>query len=193
MVKAAAPPGKMGSDPIFQRIPVMDAELVADRDSQADPSLAALWMALEAVKDPEIPVVSVRELGVLRRLEYLEDGVRATITPTWSGCPAMHAMASDIRAGLLALGVGRVEIHTRLAPAWSTDWITGSARESLRAFGIAPPAPNSCEPLSEDPQPTCPHCGSADTRRVSEFGSTACKALWQCRECAEPFDAFKRI
>lgn len=184
---------KMGSDPIFDRIPVIDAELAADRESQRDPALAAFWAALEDVKDPEIPVISVRELGVLRRLERIEDGICVTITPTWSGCPAMHAMEVDIRARLASLGVEHVQVRTRLGPAWTTDWISESARESLRAFGIAPPARTSIDPLAEDPEPRCPHCGSADTRRVSEFGSTACKALWQCRACAEPFDAFKRI
>jgi len=183
----------MGSDPIFGRIALIDAELLADRESQQDPALAALWVALEEVKDPEIPVVSVRELGVLRRLERIEGGIRVTITPTWSGCPAMHAMASDIRERLLSLDVGQVEVHTRLGPAWTTDWITDTARESLRAFGIAPPAKTVPDTLAADPVPACPHCASPDTRRVSEFGSTACKALWQCRACAEPFDAFKRI
>ena len=183
----------MGSDPICLRVPLVDAEIAADRRSQEDPALSALWEALEEVKDPEIPVVSVRELGVLRRLERLEDGIRATITPTWSGCPAMHAIESDIRARLGVLDVGRVEVHTRLGPAWSTDWITASARDALQAFGIAPPAPLSRDPLAVDPDPACPHCGSMDVSRVSEFGSTSCKALWRCRACMEPFDAFKRI
>jgi ring-1,2-phenylacetyl-CoA epoxidase subunit PaaD len=193
MVSTGPAAEKMGSDPVFDRIPVVDAELVADRESQRDPALAALWAALEDVKDPEIPVISVRELGVLRRLERIEDGICVTITPTWSGCPAMHAMEIDIRQRLAALGMKHVEVRTRLGPAWTTDWITESARESLRAFGIAPPARTSSDPLSEDPEPRCPQCGSADTRRVSEYGSTACKALWQCRSCTEPFDAFKRI
>ena len=184
---------KMGSDPIYLRVPLLDADIAADMASQEDPDLLPLWRVLEEVKDPEIPVVSVRELGVLRRLERLEDGIRATITPTWSGCPAMHAIESDIRARLASLDVGKVEVCTRLGPAWSTDWITASARESLRAFGIAPPAPVSRDPLAADPAPVCPHCGSSEVTRVSEFGSTSCKALWRCRACAEPFDAFKRI
>lgn len=183
----------MGSDPIYVRLPLVDAEILADRVSQEDPELSALWEVLEEVKDPEIPVVSVRELGVLRRLERLEDGIRVTITPTWSGCPAMHAIEMDIRARLDALDMGRVEVRTRLGPAWSTDWITTSAREALRVFGIAPPAPLSRDPLAADPDPACPHCGSSEVIRVSEFGSTACKALWRCTACAEPFDAFKRI
>ncbi len=178
---------------MLARIPLMDAELLGDRASQQDPSLVALWSLLEDVKDPEIPVVSVRELGVLRRLEREGDVVRVTITPTWSGCPAMHAMEADIRSALAAAGVPVVEVRTRLAPAWTTDWIAGSALDSLRAFGIAPPAPTAADPLAADPVPACPHCGGSDTRRVSEFGSTACKSLWQCRSCAEPFDAFKRI
>ena len=183
----------MGSDPIHLRVPLMDAELASDLASQSDASLADIWRALEEVKDPEIPVVSVRELGVLRRLERIEGGIRATITPTWSGCPAMHAMETDVRARLETLDLGRVEVRTRLAPAWSTDWITPAARESLRLYGIAPPAAVSADPFASDPMPVCPRCGSTETTRVSDFGSTACKALWQCLACAEAFDAFKRI
>lgn len=186
-------PEKMGSDPIYLRIPLVEAELVADRASQSDPALAWLWSLLEQVRDPEIPVLSVRELGVLRALESTASGLRVVITPTWSGCPAMHTIEQDIRAVLEAAGVASVTVSTRFAPAWTTDWITPGARESLRRYGVAPPAMTSPDAGAADPAPACPQCGSTATRCISEFGSTACKSLWQCRDCSESFDAFKRL
>ena len=150
-----------------------------------DPDLAAIWDLLEQVKDPEIPVISVRELGVLRGLHREGERLRVVITPTYSGCPAMHAMEQDIRATLNAAGFTDIKVETRLAPAWTTDWIVPEARERLRAYGIAPP--------TTAPVVACPHCGSTHTHPISEFGSTACKALYRCTECLEPFDYFKRL
>jgi len=160
-------------------------------------SASEAWAVLETVPDPEIPVVSLVELGVVRKVEVLDDeGLRVTITPTYSGCPAAEMMADQIREALLAAGAGRVEIETRLAPAWTTDWIGEEAQEKLREYGIAPPGRTAggAMPLTfVPPAPACPRCGSRDTARLSEFGSTACKALWRCRSCLEPFDHFKPI
>jgi ring-1,2-phenylacetyl-CoA epoxidase subunit PaaD len=162
-------------------------------------SASEAWAVLESVPDPEIPIVSVIELGIVRKLETLDSGVRVTVTPTYSGCPASELIADSIRDALVAAGAGRVEVVTRLAPAWTTDWITEAAREKLRAYGIAPPcggveAGAAARPLRfVPPRPACPRCGARDTVRLSEFGSTACKALYRCRDCLEPFDYFKPI
>lgn len=168
----------------------------------ADECLARAWTVLESVPDPEIPVVSIRELGILRALARDEDGVlRVTITPTYSGCPAMAQIAEDIGTALDQAGLAPYRIETALAPPWSTDWISESAREKLRAYGIAPPAghcgnrPAAHHPIRfaapMSPAPACPRCGSAQTERLAQFGSTACKALYRCLACREPFDYFK--
>jgi ring-1,2-phenylacetyl-CoA epoxidase subunit PaaD len=167
-------------------------------------TLADAWSVLEAVPDPEIPVVSIRELGILRDVRYADDGtLEAIITPTYSGCPAMEMIAADIGAALDAAGFARHRVVSVLAPAWTTDWITPDAREKLRAYGIAPPgsacasAPQPMHVISRaqraaaQGEPACPHCGSPSTERLSEFGSTACKALYRCISCREPFDYFK--
>jgi ring-1,2-phenylacetyl-CoA epoxidase subunit PaaD len=147
-----------------------------------------------AVVDPEIRVVTIEELGVLRSVAVDEAGaVTVTITPTYSGCPAMDVIRSDIRAALVAAGHDRVDIVTRLAPAWSTDWISESGRAKLAAAGIAPPARVPVGPVRVALSVRCPRCGSPDTRRLSAFGSTACKALWRCDACREPFDAIKPL
>lgn len=155
------------------------------------------WALLEQVPDPEIPVVSIRELGILREVNEAADAsVEVVITPTYSGCPAMDQIGQDVRALLDAQRI-RARVVTRLAPAWSTDWITAAAREKLRAYGIAPPAPAATAVVQlarRRPAATpvaCPRCGSADTTETSHFGSTACKALWRCLACLEPFDHFK--
>ncbi len=162
--------------------------------------LARVRAALEALTDPEIPVVTLADMGILREVRTAADDparVEVVITPTYSGCPAMAQIADDIRATLQGLGVsGRVV--TQLAPAWTTDWMTPAARDKLRAYGIAPPGRCGDAPLEQPlrfhPRAdavTCPHCGSTHTREISRFGSTACKALWQCLDCREPFDHFK--
>ncbi|KAA3633767.1 MAG: phenylacetate-CoA oxygenase subunit PaaJ [Proteobacteria bacterium] len=151
---------------------------------------AAVWACLETVPDPEIPVISVVELGIIRDVAWRnEDGGRTlhvTITPTYSGCPATDAIAGDIESALRAQGVERVRIESKLAPAWTTDWITDTGRRKLAEYGIAPP-----RRLAQGETPSCPHCGAANTERVSQFGSTPCKALYRCRGCLEPFDYFK--
>ena len=143
-----------------------------------------------AIPDPELPVVSIGDLGVLRSVEASADGtVVVTVTPTYSGCPALDAIRDEIRARLAANGFERVEVKTVLSPAWTTDWISERGRVRLRELGIAPPRP---QPLLELAV-RCPRCGSASTRLVSRFGSTACTAHRVCNDCAEPFDHFKEL
>lgn len=156
------------------------------------------WALLEQVPDPEIPVVSIRELGILREISELGGAIEVVITPTYSGCPAMGQIEDDVRSALAAAGLP-VRVVTRLAPAWTTDWITDAARDKLRAYGIAPP--HTTQPADQvlrfRPQRrdaasiACPHCGSGNTTETSHFGSTACKALYRCLDCREPFDYFK--
>jgi ring-1,2-phenylacetyl-CoA epoxidase subunit PaaD len=146
-----------------------------------------------AVPDPEIPVISIADLGILRGVDIGDDGtIVVTITPTYSGCSALDAIRCDIRTTLAAHGFEKVEVKTALRPAWSTDWITEQGRERLRRFGIAPPRPRG-EPQLLQLAVACPRCGSTSTRLVSQFGSTACKSHRVCNDCAEPFDHFKEL
>ena len=138
-----------------------------------------IWAVLKEVPDPEIPAVSVLDLGIVRSVE--ED--RVTITPTYSGCPATDFIEQSIREALDAAGYREIAIETRLAPAWTTDWISAEGKAKLHAYGIAPPD------LAKTA--TCPQCGSADTEEISRFGSTPCKSQWRCKDCLEPFDRFK--
>ena len=150
---------------------------------------------LDSVKDPEVPVVSVIELGIVRDVSVQGAHVAITITPTYSGCPAMREIEQDIRAALAADGIGDVTLETVHAPAWTTDWIGPHAREKLRQYGIAPPGPVAQGGLvtlaRRRADVACPRCGSHDTALQSEFGSTACKAIHVCNACLEPFDEFK--
>jgi ring-1,2-phenylacetyl-CoA epoxidase subunit PaaD len=147
--------------------------------------------ALDAVVDPEIPVLTIADLGILRDVAERDGTVEITITPTYSGCPAMNVIALDIETALARAGI-EARIRTQLSPAWTTDWLSDAARAKLAAFGIAPPAHlASRRALFGETRPTCPRCGSADTEQISEFGSTPCKSLHRCRACREPFDAFK--
>jgi len=146
-----------------------------------------------AVVDPELLVITIEELGVLRSVTTDDSGrVTVTITPTYSGCPAMDAIRADIRAALASAGHPDVDVVTQLAPAWSTDLISESGRAKLAAAGVAPPATRA-GPVRVALSVRCPRCGSPDTRRLSAFGSTACKALWRCEACREPFDEFKTL
>lgn len=148
-----------------------------------------LFELLSSVVDPEIPVLSLQDLGVLREVSVEGDEVRVTITPTYAGCPAMETMQADIESKLNSAGYQHVTVRQKLRPAWTTDWMTENGRNKLRAYGIAPPAATACG--RQTSQIECPQCGSANVKLVSEFGSTACKALYQCQDCREPFDYFK--
>jgi len=169
----------------------MTAPSVSDLDQAAAERRA--WDAAAQVPDPEVPVLTIADLGVLRAVRVDRDGaVEVDITPTYTGCPAMAVFTMDIETALHEAGFASVRINTVLSPAWTTDWLSEEAREKLRAYGIAPPAGKaSRRALFGDDDVACPRCGSHDTEKVSEFGSTACKALWRCKACAEPFDYFK--
>ncbi|MGA9572628.1 MAG: 1,2-phenylacetyl-CoA epoxidase subunit PaaD [Lysobacterales bacterium] len=154
-----------------------------------NPETARLFDLLGSVVDPEIPVLTLLDLGVLRDVSVADGTVHVTITPTYAGCPAMQAMREDIESTLAAAGYTQVVVRQRLSPAWSTDWMTQDGREKLRAYGIAPPLSTTCN--TPEGQIECPQCRSTEVRKISEFGSTACKALYQCEDCREPFDYFK--
>jgi len=165
-----------------------------------DPRVAHAWRVLHEVLDPEVPAISVTELGIVRDVIAHDDGLEVVVTPTYSGCPATEVIAQSISEALAAAGLGPARVTQRRAPAWTTDWITPEGREKLRAYGIAPPG--SC--ASETTAPVspirlmarhvdCPRCGSPLTERLSAFGATACKSLYRCVACREPFEHFKPI
>lgn len=149
---------------------------------------------LDGVCDPEIPCLTIADLGILRNVQIEGGEIVVVITPTYSGCPAMQTIEDDINAALAAAGIAGARIETRLAPAWTTDWLSAAGRRKLLEVGIAPPSGSSDKrSLMNAPAIACPQCGSTQTERISEFGSTACKALYRCRDCREPFDYFKCI
>jgi ring-1,2-phenylacetyl-CoA epoxidase subunit PaaD len=150
------------------------------------------WNAAASVVDPEIPVLTIADLGVLREVAVNDGHVEIAITPTYSGCPAMNMIALEIELALEREGFGRPKIRTVLSPAWTTDWMSDDGRRKLREYGIAPPQGGSGRrALFGEQQMACPQCGSDNTELLSEFGSTSCKALWRCKSCREPFDYFK--
>ena len=153
-----------------------------------------VWQLLAQVPDPEIPVLSIVDLGIVREVGQSADGrMRVAITPTYSGCPATQVIRSDVRAALDAGGFQDAILEEVLSPPWTSDWLTRAGREKLRAFGIAPPAEAVSSPrqLTRPSPVSCPRCDSRDTSRISDFGSTPCKAHYRCRACGEPFDYFK--
>jgi len=152
---------------------------------------ARLFELLSEVCDPEIPVLTLQDLGVLRDISVTDDEVKVTITPTYAGCPAMDTMRSDIESTLAQAGYQKVTVQQSLSPAWTTDWMSEKGRQKLLAYGIAPPVTTSCG--RQTGQIECPQCNGSDVKLISEFGSTACKALYQCQDCLEPFDYFKCI
>ncbi|HWP20088.1 MAG TPA: 1,2-phenylacetyl-CoA epoxidase subunit PaaD [Burkholderiaceae bacterium] len=155
------------------------------------------WAALRAVLDPEVPALSVCDLGIVREVHELDGALEVVLTPTYSGCPATEAIERNVIDAIEAAGLGPVRVRLQRAPAWTTDWISEDGRRKLREYGIAPPgaAPAEATPirlLPRTPIP-CPRCGSTRTERLSAFGSTACKALYRCLACREPFEHFKPI
>jgi ring-1,2-phenylacetyl-CoA epoxidase subunit PaaD len=155
-----------------------------------------LFEILQTVMDPEVPVLSVVELGIIRDAVATEAGVTITITPTYSGCPAMREIETEVRNAIEAQGLGPVEIKTTYSPAWTTDWIGPEARAKLETYGIAPPGPadeNELVVLRRRAVVRCPYCKSVNTVQKSVFGATACKSIWVCNECTQPFEEFKAI
>jgi ring-1,2-phenylacetyl-CoA epoxidase subunit PaaD len=185
----------------------VSSALVGAADSEIASSAAVLYRlraAAGSVADPEIPVLTLRDLGIVRDVQLSErngaagTSVVVTLTPTYTGCPATAVIAADVTTALRAAGADHVEVRTVLSPAWTTDWITADGRRKLTEYGIAPPG--RCLPEEGRPRPVgltlsarCPRCGSTSTREVSRFGSTPCKSHWTCRSCLEPFDSFKAI
>jgi ring-1,2-phenylacetyl-CoA epoxidase subunit PaaD len=156
---------------------------------------AEAWQAAARVVDPEVPVLTIADLGILHDVTVDDDGsVRVTLLPTYSGCPAMGVISLGVEIELAKAGFGKASVTLTNTPAWSTDMMSDEAREKLRAYGIAPPGRGTSKrALFSTPDVSCPRCGSAATERISEFGSTSCKALWRCTACHEPFDHFKCI
>lgn len=177
----------------------VDILIASDRvPANARPELLteeAIWELLDNVKDPEVPAISVVELGIIRRVDWDGKHLTVDVTPTYSGCPATELIEELVVEAMRAAGIRDPQINRVLTPAWTTDWITEEGREKLRAFGIAPPKGNASKMslLGVDEVIACPLCGSEHTERISEFGSTACKALYRCLDCREPFDYFKCI
>jgi ring-1,2-phenylacetyl-CoA epoxidase subunit PaaD len=152
-----------------------------------------IWKYLEEVSDPEIPVLTINDLGIVRNVSLEGETCKVTITPTYSGCPAMKRIEDDIVEKLHEKGIENVEVDLVLSPAWTTDWITENGRQKLLEYGIAPPQDEVDKSVlfAEPTNVPCPKCGSSNTRMVSQFGSTACKAHYQCNDCMEPYDYFK--
>jgi ring-1,2-phenylacetyl-CoA epoxidase subunit PaaD len=169
--------------------------------SAAQASREQVWAWLGEVPDPEIPVISVVDLGIVRGVEWNGDECVVTITPTYSGCPAMQVISESVTEALHARGIDKVRLVSRLSPAWTTDWMSDAGKAALKGYGIAPPVQQAIDisrlhsPVSRraaiEPQVPCPHCGSNHTQLTSQFGSTPCKALYKCLDCREPFDYFK--
>jgi len=153
-----------------------------------------IFKLLSEIPDPEIPVINIIELGILREVKFVDDTCVVVITPTYTGCPAMKVIEDDIRIKLKEIGIDKVKVELVLSPAWTTDWISDVAKEKLRAYGIAPPDHSSVDKkvlLGKARDLKCPLCSSIHTEMISQFGSTACKALYRCLDCKEPFDYFK--
>jgi ring-1,2-phenylacetyl-CoA epoxidase subunit PaaD len=155
-----------------------------------------VWARLAEIPDPEVPVITITELGVVRDVQWDGSELAITITPTYTGCPAMSLFTAEIRAAMHEWGFDNVKINTVFSPAWTTDWLSQSAREKLRQYGIAPPVQHTANPddlFAPPPAVPCPRCGSAHTHEQSRFGSTSCKALYLCDSCHEPFEYFKHF
>jgi len=157
-------------------------------------NVAKAWEVLASVADPEVPVLSLRDLGIVRDVREAEAGLEVVLTPTYSGCPATEVIAESVREAIVAAGLGPVTVRHQLAPAWTTDWMSDDGRRKLREYGIAPPGACGTSTISIRGRAVdCPRCGSRETERLSAFGATACKALYRCLACREPFEHFKPI
>ena len=167
---------------VAETIPLVPEPRAMLNKRRGESACAELFSLLDAVKDPELPVLSIWDLGILQDVREKDGAVTVTITPTYSGCPAMQQIADDIESVVLEAGYKEVCVEQRLSPAWTTDWLDAGARKRLVEYGVAEPA-----------NAACPQCGSEDVQVVSEFGSTACKAMLKCMSCLEPFDQFKRL
>ena len=157
-------------------------------------SLKQIEEIISKIPDPEIPVISIKELGVLRKIEKIDEKIIVTITPTYSGCPAMDRFQKDIKEQLEELEVSSFEIQLQYDPAWTTDWITEEAKKKLKKYGIAPPVHSTSDKtilMGKKQEVQCPRCNTRETKLVSQFSSTACKAMYQCEDCLEPFEYFK--
>ncbi|HLG02591.1 MAG TPA: 1,2-phenylacetyl-CoA epoxidase subunit PaaD [Bacteroidia bacterium] len=160
------------------------------------PGTEPLWKILASVVDPEVPVLTVIDLGIVRDIVLKDNSVEVAITPTYSGCPAMDVIASEIKTALHRHGYPNVRVKNVLFPPWTTDWLSEEGKEKLRKYGIAPPEETTSDKsflTGKSKTVKCPRCGSQHTEKISQFGSTACKALWKCLDCKEPFDYFKCI
>lgn len=150
------------------------------------PEEAEIWGWLDAVPDPEIPVISLVDLGIIRDVKWVGNALEVTVTPTYSGCPATSVINMEIERALRDHGVEEIVLKRQISPPWTTDWLSDKGRAKLEDYGIAPPQP------AGGPE-RCPHCGGTHLERISQFGSTPCKAQWRCKDCLEPFDYFKCI
>lgn len=164
------------------------------RPKPVDGEARRVWEVAATVLDPEVPVLTIEDLGVLRSAQLIDGVAQVTITPTYSGCPAMDAIRDDVMAALTAAGFADAEVRTVLAPAWTTDWMSEEGKRKLAAYGIAAPTGKAAAgPVRVRMSVKCPQCGSLETKELSRFGSTSCKALYVCQACQEPFDYFKVI
>lgn len=181
--------------PDLDRTESTDRDGRADWDPAADDASTRLWQWLAQVPDPEIPVLSVTDLGLIRNINIGDDDVEVSVAPTYTGCPATEVIERSIIDELLRRGVASVSIRRVLSPPWSSDWITDAGRNKLLAYGIAPPSGEASKKriLAGDRPLACPRCHGTETTRVSEFGSTPCKASYKCDSCLEPFEYFKCI
>ena len=172
------------------------AMYISDFESRTRTPRQKAWDIAATVCDPEIPVLTIEDLGILRNVEVADDKVTVTITPTYSGCPAMDAIRDDLKAAFTKEGYGDVQVDLVLAPAWTTDWMTAAGKQKLQEYGIAPPsgmsdAARHAGPIRLTMAVKCPQCASLNTKELTRFGSTSCKALYVCQDCKEPFDYFK--
>lgn len=164
---------------------------------QTRPTDSQIWEWLSSVPDPEIPVVSIVDLGIVKSFNWHKSTLNVIITPTYSGCPATTVIGLDVKNLLLQHGINSIQVKTQLSPAWTTDWISTEARKKLKAYGISPPANQACcagmLPRVHLQNIVCPRCDSTNTECISQFGSTPCKSHYRCKDCLEPFDYFKQI